>query len=281
MTSARYLCSVFLLGILTLCSAASGAYASQNQRVILATGEWPPYTSRYQRNYGIFTEIVSAVFKEMGMKPIYRFHPWKRSEVEVRKGHALASFPHVITPERRDEFHFSEAIAYSTGRMFYNTRKNPFGIELGSIDDLRRYSIGCGTGYRHEGALRDLGLSMEYVASEDQNIRKLFLRRVDLLPMDEVVGLYQIRRLYPRRMHSFAFAEKPLTQDSLHVMFSTAYPHAAEIEEEFNQALLKIREKGIYQRICSRYGIVVSRTPTVLPLVSGGEPPRPQVPLSP
>ncbi|HPI93538.1 MAG TPA: transporter substrate-binding domain-containing protein [Deltaproteobacteria bacterium] len=278
MTSARYLCILFLLCFLTLCPAA---HATHNQRVILATGEWPPYTSQYQRNYGIFTEIVSAVFKEMGMKPVYRFHPWKRSEMEVRKGLALASFPHVITPERRDEFHFSEAIAYSTGRMFYNTRKNPYGVELDSIDDLRRYSIGGGTGYRHEGVLRNLGLSMEYVASTDQNIRKLFLRRVDLLPMDEVVGLYQIRRLYPRRMHSFAFAEKPLTQDSLHVMFSTAYPQAAEIEEEFNQALLKIREKGIYQLICSRYGIVVSRTQTVLPLVFGGEPPRPQAPLSP
>jgi len=45
------------------------------REVVLATGEWPPYTSEHMKGYGIFTEIVAAVFSEMGVKPVYHFNP--------------------------------------------------------------------------------------------------------------------------------------------------------------------------------------------------------------
>lgn len=243
--------------------------AAEPQRVVLATGEWPPYVSKRMKNKGIFTEVVTAVFKEMGMKPVYRFYPWKRVEEEVRNGRAYASFPHVITPERSKVFHFSDSIMFSNGRMFYNTRKYPNGIEFVDMHDLKRYTVGGGTSYRHEDMLRDLGLTIEYLPCEDQNIRKLFLGRLDLLPLDETAGLYNIRRVYPRRVHHFAFAEKPLTQDSLHLMISTEYPCSTRIEREFSQAFKRIKDNGVYRDICTRYGIITTSCKT--PMHTGGE----------
>ena len=264
MNRAGYLFTLIFLGIFFTCPGTSDAEAAKAKEVVLATGEWRPYPPPHMENHGVFPEIVTAVFGEMRMKPVYRFYPWKRVEEEVRKGRAFASFPHIITPERSALFHFSDSIMFSNGRMFYNTRKYPHGIEFEDLHDLRRYKIGGGTSYRHQDLLRDLGLNIEYVLSEDQNIRMLFLRRLDLLPMDETTGIYNIRRIYPRRAHHFAYAEKPLTQDSLRLMISTEYPHSEKIEKEFSEAFKRIKGNGVYLKICNRYGIVTSPSQTLM-----------------
>lgn len=274
MNRSRYLFILSFLGVLLICIGFSDVKAAKTTEVVLATGEWPPYTSRCMENHGIFTEIVTAVFEEMRIKPVYRFYSWKRVEEEVKKGRAFASFPHIITPERSTTFHFSDIIMFSNGRMFYNTRKYPYGIEFEDMHDIRRYKVGGGTSYRHEDMLRDLGLNIEYLSSEDQNIRKLFLRRLDLLPMDETAGLYNIRRIYPRRVHHFAFAEKPLTQDSLHLMISTKYSHGGRIEKEFCEAFQRIKDNGVFREICNRYGIITS--PCEALMNPGGENSTPQ-----
>jgi len=259
-----YLFILTLFCFLVLIFTDSDIKAARSREVVLVTGEWPPYTSQHLRRHGIFTEVVTAVFKEMGVTPVYRFCSWKSAEEEVKRGRAFASFPHIITMERKKTFHFSDVVAFSNGRMFYNTRKYPYGVEFEDIHDMKRYRVGGGTSYRHEDILRNLGLSIEYIESEDQNIRKLFLRRIDLLPLDETAGLYHIQRLYPRRVNHFAFTEKPLTQDSLHLMISTRYPESGKIEKEFGAALQRIKENGVYQGICNGYGIVTSRCETLI-----------------
>jgi polar amino acid transport system substrate-binding protein len=255
---------ISLLCLFIFFLSLSSTKASDIKEVTLATGEWPPYTSEYIGSYGAFSKIVSAVFTEMGIKPIYKFYPWKRAEIEVREGHAFATFPYTMTPGRRKDYHFSDSMAFNTGRLFYNTSKYPNGISFKDIQDLNKYKIGGTLGYWYEDKFRQMGLNIEYVATDEQNIQKLHLKRVDLVPLDEMVGLLIIRKLYPDKIDSFAFVEKPLNQDSLHVMFSRTYPHAAELEERFRNAFIRIKEKGIYQKIINKYGFIVFRSETLL-----------------
>ena len=252
--------SILIVGF---CLAPS-VNASEKREVILATGEWPPYTSEQMNEYGIFTEIVSAVFTEMGVTPVYRFYPWKRTEMEVKKGNAFAAFPYTITQSRQKDFIFSESIAFNTGRLFYNTSKFPEGIVFKDINDLKKYRIGGSIGYWYEELFEKLGLDVEYAQTDEQNLHKLFLGRIDLFPMDENVGLYLINKDYPEYVGMFAFAEKPLNQDSLHLMISKTYPGTYELQEEFEKAYARIKEKGIYRDIINRYGVIVFRSETLL-----------------
>ncbi len=57
-----------------------GATPVWAEKITLVTGEFPPYTSKTLEHRGFSTEIVSAVFQEMGKEVEYKFYPWRRCE---------------------------------------------------------------------------------------------------------------------------------------------------------------------------------------------------------
>jgi len=255
----RLACTALLLVVLS-----PDTHGATAKKVVLATGEWPPYSSEHMEGHGIFTTIVTAVFAEMGVTPVYRFYPWKRAEHEVRKGHAFAAFPYIITPERFAEFTFSESIAFNSGRLFYDTRRYPEGIVFHDMNDLSHYRIGGSLGYWYEEVFKKHGIPIDYAQTDEQNIHKLLMGRIDLVPLDEAVGLYLIRKLHPDKVNRFAFAEKPLNQDSLHLMISRTYPGSSTLTRQFAAALERIKTNGVYERTCNRYGIIMFRSQTLL-----------------
>jgi len=112
--------------------------------------------------------------------------------------------------------------------------------------------------------LEKMGTQIEYDQTDEQNIEKLHLGRIDLVVLDEAVGHYLIRKLYPGKMKQVAFVEKPLNQDSLHLMLSRTYPGASRLERQFADAFKRIKKKGIYEKICSKYGVMMFRSESLL-----------------
>jgi polar amino acid transport system substrate-binding protein len=214
----------------------------------LATG---PYTEAM--GFGAFTEIVSAVVKEMRRTPRYLYYPWKSAESEVQAGHALAAFPYMITDERQQQFDFSDAVLISTGKFFYLPQRHAGAIKYEKLEDLRAYTIGGGLGYWYEPAFKAAGLTTDFAATDEQTFEKLFTGRVDLVPIDELVGWALIKKLYPQHVDQFAVLEKPLNESSLHLMISRQYPGASELTRQFNAALKTIHANGTYQQIMKKY----------------------------
>lgn len=226
-----------------------------DQTVILTTGEWAPYTSETLENYGAFTEIVSAVFKEMGVSVKYVFYPWKRAEEEVKAGNVFAAFPYIETAERSQEYDFSAPVFISTGKFFYLPKNHPSGIQYEKLEDLKAYRIGGVLGYWYEAQFQQAGLQTDYVSSDELNLQKLYQGRVDLAVCDELVGWTLIQKLYPQDAGQFATLAKPLNEDALRLLVSRKFPGAGELTLKFNAALQAIREKGIMQQILSKYGL--------------------------
>ncbi|MBI3161324.1 MAG: transporter substrate-binding domain-containing protein [Chloroflexi bacterium] len=259
----RLICALFLVIALTAnCTAPPAtavpqpsASAVEEPAVILTTGEWQPYTSETMENYGAFTEIVSAVFKEMGVPVKYVFYPWKRAEEEVKNGKAFATFPYIETEERLQEYDFSDPVFVSTGRFFYmpERQKNPVIYE--TLADLQAYRVGGVLGYWYEKPFAEAGLKTDYVSSDETNIQKLYLGRVDLAASEELVGWALIQKLYPQEANRFAVAEKALNEDPLRLLVSRSYPDSAALLQKFNAALKEVEAKGIIAQILLRYGI--------------------------
>ena len=56
-------------------------------------------------------------------------------------------------------------------------------------------------------------------------------------------------------MDNFAVVEKPLKNDELRLMVSRLYPDAKAITKKVNEALQRIKDKGIYSEIIKNYNI--------------------------
>ncbi|MBF0230104.1 MAG: amino acid ABC transporter substrate-binding protein [Desulfamplus sp.] len=229
-----------------ICSAA---------KVILVTGEWPPYTSEKMEGYGFLSEIVSAVFKEAGVEIEYQFYPWLRCERNIKDGKVYAAFPYIITDERKAIYDFSDPLAKSTGRFFYLKSNIKSDVVWEKYEDLKRYKIGGTAGYWCVKAFEDVGIKLDLAASDELSMKKLKGGRFDLLPADELVGWSIIKTLFPADINNFAVVEKPLNNDELRLMVSKTYPDAAVITKKVNEALQRIKANGVYSAILKKYNI--------------------------
>ena len=216
------------------------------QSIPLATGEWIPYSSKTLSNHGDFTAQVTIVFNEMGLQPEYHFYPWGRCFDSVEKGRVWAAFPYSYTEERAKKVWFSEALSCSKTVFFYysaddNSRQYRYNV----LEDLKPYRIGGVTGYYYVPLFKKAGLTIDYVNKEIYAMEKLRLGRIDLMPVNELVGRHLIKNHFPDCIDKFKTLDKPLTINPLQLIVSRDYPGSKELLYQFNQALRKCIEKGL------------------------------------
>lgn len=213
------------------------------QKIVLASAEWEPYISETRAGHGKFAEIVTAVFKEMGMTVEFVFAPWKRVEMLVKNGDVFAGIPYSYTQERHKSFDYSVPIMNSANVFFYRKKAYPKEIGYSRLEELARYRISGVTGYWYEGLFAKAGLNVEYVTSDEQSMVKLYFNRVDLAATDELVGWALLEKLYPREVSQFAVVAKPFETTKLHLLVSRKYPNAAEITQKFNATFESMKAK--------------------------------------
>ena len=234
--------TALLLFILLLFSAG-GAHA---EKVLMATGEWTPYTSADMPDYGEFTRLVSIVFKEMGEEPEYLFYPWRRCYDSVVKGRIWAAFPYSYTDERAKEVWFTDSLRYSTTVLFYyeppgETKQFTFN----NIEDLKSYRMGGVTGYFYEEIFRNAGVEVDYVSKEINGMEKLILGRIDLFTLNDAVGWNLIKENFSDKARYFKALPHPLSRNGLHLIVTKNSPESGQRFKRFNEALKRCRQKGL------------------------------------
>jgi polar amino acid transport system substrate-binding protein len=217
--------------------------SAADKKILLATAQWEPYISETNAGHGKFSEIVTAVFKEMGMETEFIFAPWKRVEILVKSGDVFAGIPYSDTAERHKVFDYSVAVMDSVNVFFYLKKNYPEGISYTKLEELAGYRISGVTGYWYESLFSEAKLHVEYVTSDEQSISKLYFNRVDLVATDELVGWGLINKLYPQQASQFAVVTKPIKTTHLHLLVSKKYPNAPEITKKFNATFASMKAK--------------------------------------
>jgi polar amino acid transport system substrate-binding protein len=248
-----------LLLIFSVCMFGFLTNGSAETTLIIVTDEHPPHVSKNPKE-SFLTEVLDEVAREMGVKFEFRFMPWKRCELSVEKLEAWGAVPYVRTLEREKKCYFSDSLYYYQSKFFYY---NPAGkrkqIRYTELSDLKDYRIGAVKGYYYEQVFLKAGLNVEYVTAEEQNFKKLKEGRIDLIPADEVLGFYIIRKLYPPEdAGKFFTLSKQLNVSGNFLMTSKHYPDTQKLLARFNAALMKIKKNGVYQRILDKHGIKVT-----------------------
>lgn len=238
---------LFIVLNLIICDSLFGG-----EKIKIVTGEWAPYVSKNMENNGIVGEIVREAFKEEGINVEFVYMPWKRGEIEVKKGNYFGTFPYITTEERKIEFEFSNSIFSSKGKFFY-LKNSVVNKEWHNFDDLREYKIGGTLGYWYSELFKEKGLNVDYVVSDEQNFMKLYSKRVDIVPTDEIVGEYIIDKLYPNEKEKFDVMDGVLNQGELKMMVSKSYPGYKSMLNRFNAGVDKIKTNGKYKNIIDKY----------------------------
>ncbi len=213
-----------------------------------------------QPGKSFLTDVFKTVEKEMGVKFVFIFMPWKRCETVIEGLEAWGAIPYVRTPEREKKFYFSKRLYNSASRFFVHTsdgmKKN---ISYTELSDLKNYRIGGVRGYWYEKIFHDVGIELELVTTEKQNLKKLQAGRIDLIPLDETAGWYMIRELFPQEeISKFFTVEKPLSVKDSFLMTSKQYPDTQNLLTRFNTALKTIKENGTFQQLIEKHGVVLT-----------------------
>jgi polar amino acid transport system substrate-binding protein len=235
-----------------------------SDEILLVTGEFPPHSGETLEGGGYATEIVRAVFAEMGYPVRIEFYPWARAEAMVENGEAWGTFPYLVNEERQAKFFFSDPFIYYRELFFFYGDKMK-NVEYEEFSDLQPYRIGGATGYWYIPVFEEAGLTVDIAPDDLENLNKLKAGRVDLYPLNEAVGWWLIQNNFPDDVGSFGTLEKPSYLGDGRIMVGRSYPGGEALLQEFNAALAKIQANGTYAEIYEKYNI-----PLVYPVESDG-----------
>ncbi|MBF7731080.1 substrate-binding periplasmic protein [Pseudomonas sp. N040] len=182
----RNIPAVVLLWLMLL---AMPLHASASFRVV--TEEWAPFNYQHDgQPAGFAVELLQAALTLLGEQPRIEFMPWNRAYLTAQKQPDVLIFSLARTTEREPQFQW---VAPILGRevLLYRLARRP-DIQPRTLEEAKRYKVGSNT--LEDASTQDLlgqgfvlGKNLELVTGRDvQNIQKLMLGRIDLIPMTQL-----------------------------------------------------------------------------------------------
>ncbi len=222
------------------------------QRTVrLTNGEWPPYMSASLPDNGLISRIVVEAFALQGMRVQFGFFPWPRSLMLAKVGDWDGTVAWVVSPERSRDFIFSDPVI-ATETVFFHLKSWQFSWN--GMDDLKRYRIGVTQDYFYgavfNAALAQGKISVESVGRDEQNLTKLLGGRIDIFPIDKRVAASMLRQHFRAPdIERITFDPRPVHTQPLHVMFGRAQAGSAQLADEFNKGLKKLKASGRLEQL--------------------------------
>jgi polar amino acid transport system substrate-binding protein len=241
---------LFLVSLLfSLAFATHGA--GNDETIRITTGHWPPYLDEERPGGGFLAQLIREAFAHEGIRVEFSYFPWSRALALVKSRDYQASAVWSCTRERKREFVYSAPIL-PYQYVFYH--REDMAFDWGSLADLKGMIVGLTQDYSYGqtlSAATESGLLITDVTTSDKaNFRKLLLGRIDLFPMDPVVGEVMIaEQLGPVARSRLDFHPKPLRTALYHLLFPEDDPESGRLKRAFNRGLAQLRESGRYQEL--------------------------------
>ena len=216
------------------------------ESVRLTNGEWAPYLGEQLPHHGVASRIVAEAFALQGIDVAWEFHPWARSLQLAERGQRAGSAVWLHSRERENQFFISDPVVESGYYLFHRRGHH---VDWQQIGDLQGQRIVGTRGYDYGAAFQQAEASgqlrVNRVTSDETAFRQLLAGRVDLFPMDKVVGFDMLHQHFSAAERAkLSFHPKPLRSDSLHLLLSRKVAGNAELIERFNRGLAQLRESG-------------------------------------
>lgn len=222
-----------------------------------ATGEWPPYISQHIKNNGVIIDIVDQVMAGAGYDVSWEFFPWKRAYKNTVAGLADISAVWSYSKERSEELYISDIIFTSSTVLFH---RKDLEVSWNQVSDLSKYRLGGAVGYYYGEALQqaedDGVITIERIADDQFNLRKLVSGRIDIAILNIDVGYYMIHDMFPPQVvATITNHPRKIVNSELRLLISKQSSSGQQILERFNQSLDKNKELVTELLDLSRQGL--------------------------
>ena len=196
----------FLLVLIFLFMTDSMAFAKKNEASIIlpiSTAEFPPFKFTEHSSgkiIGFDTEIMTEVFKSMGITPQIHMLPFKRADLETRIGNYAAYYTFTKNDERLKDYYYSNPISAVQDFIFFKKSRN---ISWDKYEDLMNYRLGYSQKYNYDNKFIET-IKKKYPILHEKN-EKLLLTllandRVDMIICEVSVCSYLIKK-NPEKFH--------------------------------------------------------------------------------
>lgn len=224
-------------------------------KIIISSDNHPPLIQGDEspgNEPGIMTDIVRAAFRAKGVRVEYLAIPAARiswSLLENKVSATVGPLGWFDAKNARHRVHFIPVYPASF-HLYYMRERFPQGLSYTDLEELKPYKIGYMHGGAANGLLEKAGLSVERVNDRDQNTRKLFLGRIDLLVTESIGGWTSIRNVYPNQVDKFRMVKKVLMEAPGGIIF---IKDQLNLIQTFQAGFSEIKQNGIYMNIVNRY----------------------------
>ena len=221
----------------------------------ITNGEWPPFTSERLPHGGPLSRIVSEAFALEGVTVQYAYFPWKRAYAYAKSGRWDGSVGWEPNPAHLEDFAMSKPLIVVDKALFH-LKSVPFDWQV--IDDLGRWRVGATAGYSYgphwDQAVRSGRLKVEAVTLDEQNIKKLLVKRIDVVAMESEVADYLMRtRLRPEDAALITPHRRLVAQTSISLALSRQRAGSARLIERFNRGVQRLKDSGKYDEYLAEY----------------------------
>lgn len=243
-----------ILPALALALGLSLAWPGYGDEIIkLSSDPWKPWVmgeEGKQAEGGWAVEIAEELFRRIDhIDTETVIYPYERCLTQMKTGERDVLLMAKKTPEREKYMAYSDVAATDPQLLYYNPEKMK-NFSWNTIADLKPYRIGTVQGFNY-GELSDLAkkesINIESVATDEQNILKLFSGRVDLVAMNISTANYYLQQ-NPKMVGKLQAAEKPLSDAEFHFAFSKN-GKAVKYLSQINEALADMKADGTMARI--------------------------------
>lgn len=244
---------MFLLRFVTILALTCGLSLARAESLVLLTENLPPFNmsaggnnfARDDNVTGISADILRAVCEraEVDCKLILRF-PWQRVYQQTLDDAGYGLFSTARTAEREKLFKWVGPIASNDWVLF---AKSDSTIQLGSLEDARRYRIGGYKGDAKTRFLLDKGIEVQTALRDTENVRKLERGQIDLWVTSDQAGRFVARQ---EGVENLKMVQKLHTAD---LYLALNLQTSDELVQKLQRALDSLRAEGALKSIEARY----------------------------
>ncbi len=242
------------LRIVRLASAAALLLATSvwAQTLTVVTEEYPPYNFQdpnTKKITGMATEVVQEVLKRTKLDYKLDIYPWARAYQMAQDAPNVLIYSIGRSEKRENLFKWVDVIApYDVYLFRLKSRPEVKATDLASI---KTYKIGAVRDDVRAQYLEKAGVTVDLVAEDGFNAKKLASQRIDMFPIDELAMV----ALNKREGIATDSVVKVMRLDALSAGLYMAFSKqtADELVHKCQAALTQIKKDGTFEKIRVKY----------------------------